>query len=68
MFDKLKKNLTKLAKNKNIKSLAKKGLEFAKTDEGRDLIKRGLKAAASGGASEMNSENLEKLKKLKDKL
>jgi isopentenyl diphosphate isomerase/L-lactate dehydrogenase-like FMN-dependent dehydrogenase len=67
MFDKLKKNLSKLAKNKNVKSLAKKGLAFAKTDEGKELIKRGIKAAASGGATELNADNLEKLKKLKDK-
>jgi hypothetical protein len=67
MFDKFKKSLNKLAKNKNVKSLAKKGLAFAQTDEGKDLIKRGIKAAASGGASELNADNLEKLKKLKDK-
>ena len=66
MFDKFKKSINKLAKNKNIKSLAKKGLAFAQTDEGKALIKRGINAAASGGASELNKENLEKLKKLKD--
>lgn len=65
MFDKFKKNLGKLAKNKNLKNLAKKGIAFAQTDDGKELIKRGIKAAATGGASEL--ENLDKIKKLKDK-
>jgi hypothetical protein len=50
MFDKIKKNLKKLAKNKNLKNLAKKGVAFAQTDDGKELIKRGIKAAATGGA------------------
>lgn len=65
MFGKFKKSLGKLTKNKNLKSLAKKGIAFAQTDDGKELIKRGIKAAATGGASEL--ENLNKIKKLKDK-
>lgn len=65
MFDKFKKSLGKLAKNKNLKKIAKKGIAFAQTDDGKELIKRGIKAAATGGASEL--ENLDKIKKLKDK-
>lgn len=65
MFGKFKKSLGKLTKNKNLKSLVKKGIAFAQTDDGKELIKRGIKAAATGGASEL--ENLNKIKKLKDK-
>ena len=63
MFGKFKKSLKKIVKNKDLKDLAKKGIKFAQTDEGKALIKRGISAASTGGASELSKENLEKIKK-----
>ena len=63
MFDKFKKSLKKIAKNTDLKDLAKKGIKFAQTDEGKALIKRGISAASTGGASELSKENIEKIKK-----
>jgi hypothetical protein len=76
MFDKLKKGLKKLGKNEKLKGMAKAGLkagvDFAKTDEGKSLLKKGLSGATGGASDILQNEKLKKLakenlEKLKDK-
>lgn len=67
MFDKLKKGLKKLSKNEKLKDMAKAGLkagvDYAKTDEGKALLKKGLSVATGGASDILQNEKLKKLAK-----